>query len=100
MTSIPTLTPTQTTFQTVETTGTIDENGVLTVAPLVGVAPGTVRLFVLVTTLVSDEVPDYDDSEPTAVELAALQSHSFPEWDDPAEDIYTWEDGEPVDHEK
>jgi len=47
MTSTPTLAPTQTTFQTVETTGTIDENGVLKVAPLVGIPAGQVRVLIM-----------------------------------------------------
>lgn len=47
MTSTPTLAPTQTMFQTVETTGTIDENGVLRVAPLVGVPAGRVRVLIM-----------------------------------------------------
>ncbi len=34
-------------FQTIETTATVDENGVLKAA-LVGVAPGEVRVFVMV----------------------------------------------------
>ena len=37
-----------TSFQTFETTGTIDENGVLQVAPFVGVPLGQVRVSVCV----------------------------------------------------
>ena len=81
-----------TSFQTFETTGTVDENGVLQVEPfVVGAPPGQVRLSVALAT----SPLDYDDSEPTPQELAAMSMTTFADWADPAEDIYSVEDGKP-----
>ena len=42
---------------------------------------------------------DYELSDPTPEEFDAMQSLAFEDWADPAEDIYTIEDGIPVNHE-
>jgi len=82
-----------TSFQTFETMGTIDENGVLQVAPFAGVRAGQVRVWVSVA-----------ESAAGASELSSAQWHSglsrlmAPHFqDDPEEDIYTLEDGKPYD---
>ncbi len=87
-----TSTHSQTRFQTIETTATVDEKGVLNVAPLVGVAAGEVRIFVLVA------LPDYSLDEINQRQWRqAMQNSSALEFlADPAEDIYTLEDGEPI----
>ncbi len=68
-----------TSFQTFETTGTIDENGVLRVEPFAGAPAGQVRVSIKV---------------PTEV-LTAMSTPLFNYWTDPAEDVYTREDGRP-----
>lgn len=86
----------QTTFQTIETTATVDENGVLKAA-LVGVAAGEVRVFVMVA------APQTKEEDYTLEAIDEKTWHqgivSNPVFDflkDPAEDIYTLEDGEPL----
>lgn len=86
----------QTTFQTIETTATVDENGVLKAA-LVGVAPGEVRVFVMVA------APQAKEEDHMLEEIDEKTWHrgiaTNPVLDflkDPAEDIYTLEDGEPL----
>lgn len=85
-----------TSFQTFETTGTVDENGVLQVAPFVGVPAGQVVVSVKVP---KNEALDYDDSDLSPEQwnagLTRLMAPHFS--DDPAEDIYTREDGKPYD---
>jgi len=89
-----TLAPTQSTFQTIETTATVDEHGVLKVAPLVGVAAGEVRLIVFVTPQKESEAPDLSRKQWHAG-LSRLMAPHFA--DDPEEDIYSKEDGKPYD---
>jgi len=89
-----TSTPVQSTFQTIETTATVDENGILKVAPLVGVAPGEVRLLVIVAPPYDAEAPDLTMEEWHAG-VSRLMAPFFA--DDPEEDIYSLEDGKPYD---
>ena len=85
-----------TSFQTFETVGTVDENGVLQSTPITGVRAGAVRLLVMVP---QEEPPNYDDSDLSPEQwkagLSRLMAPHFA--DDPAEDIYTREDGKPYD---
>lgn len=87
-----------TSFQTFETTGAIDENGVLRVAPFAGVPAGQV----VVSVKVPQEVLDYDDSDLSPKQwnagVSRLMASHFQ--DDPEEDIYTLEDGQPYDTAK
>lgn len=93
----PTRTHPQTVFQTIETRATVDEQGVLNVAPLVGVPAGEVRLFVLVA-LETKQEPDYTLEEISTKQWrrAMQNSSALAFLADPAEDIYTLEDGEPI----
>lgn len=82
-------------FQTFETTGAVDENGVLQVEPFVGVPAGRVRVSVALAI----EPPDYDDSDLSVAQwnrgLTRLMAPRF--MDDSPEDIYSREDGRPYD---
>ena len=82
-----------TSFQTFETTGVVDENGVLQVAPFVGVPAGLVRVSVAVS---KDAYDDFDLSpQQWNAGLSRLMAPHFA--DDPDEDIYSREDGKPYD---
>ncbi len=86
-----------TSFQTFETTGFVDENGVLQVEPFVGVPAGRVRVSLAVP-LETKEDEDYT-LEPIGEEAwhrSIITNPVFAFLADPAEDIYTLEDGEPL----
>lgn len=83
-----------TTFQTYETTGAIDEDGVLHVEPFVGVPAGC---YIVSIRMLPEESLDYDDSDPGPEDHAAVSATSATYWTDPDEDIYTVEDGKPYD---
>ncbi len=80
-----------TSFQTFETTGMVDENGVLQVEPFVGVPAGQVRVWVFVPEATEASL-DYDDSEPTSDELTAMSQAILGDWKHPAEDFYSWDE--------
>lgn len=91
------MTHSQTTFQTIETTATIDQNGVVTVPTLRGVPAGEVRVFVLVAPVqrrlsngISEEISEGEWHQ------SLTTNPVFDFLKDPAEDVYTWEDGEPL----
>jgi len=95
------MTSTQPIFQAFETIGTVDESGVLSVAPFVGIPAGEVRVSVAVPQ------PNVAEDEYTLEEITeeewrrGMQSSSALAFlADPAEDIYTLEDGEPIVWEK
>ena len=94
----PTPTYSQATFQTIETTATVDENGVLTVPALRGVRAGEVRVFVLVSPLQTKPTSGDTSEEITEAEWhrSLTTNPAFDFLKDPAEDIYSWEDGEPL----
>lgn len=98
----PALTPSQTVFQTIEVAATIDENGVLSAPLLVGVPPGEVRLFVLVAPPQPQGELDYSLEEITEEQWrrGMQNSSALAFLADPAEDIYTTEDGEPIEWNK
>lgn len=73
----------------VETTGTIEQNGHLVVAETFPVnAPTQVRVIVL--------FPEDDDVTDSEWYRAAKQNDAFEFLADPAEDIYSLDDGKPV----
>lgn len=82
-----------TSFQMFETTGIVDENGMLQVEPLVGVPAGRVRVSLAVSK------NGYDDSDLSPQQwnagVSRLMAPHFT--GDPVEDIYTLEDGKPYD---
>ncbi len=89
-------------LQTVETTANLDENGVLHIAkPIQGLEAGEV-LVIVVARPKSDETRSetpkrYDDISREEWNHAMMQSSALAFLKDSAEDIYTLEDGEPID---
>ena len=76
----------------VEATGTIDERGVLRLdQPITSVRPGRVRVVLLMT-----DDADIDEQEWLQ---AAARNPAFDFLNDPAEDIYTRDDGQPFRNE-
>jgi len=76
------------------TTAIIDENGELRgLEKLFDLRSRRVRVVI-----VSEQEREYDDSELTPREWnkMLMQSSAFKDWADPAEDIYTLDDGEPI----
>lgn len=74
----------------IETTGALDEHGRLHLdAPLTGTPPGPVRVLLL--TVPGDEIAEADWLR------AVSRSPAFDFLRDPAEDLYTAEDGVPFD---
>jgi hypothetical protein len=68
-----------------------DENGFLhSVRPF----PELSAPRILATADAEEEI-EYDDSEPTPQEVTAMSAAAFADWADPAEDIYSMEDGKP-----
>ncbi len=87
-------------IETLQTTAVFDENGFLhATRPLPGRSGETVQIIVI---RVQGEKPEaeieYEMSDPSPQEWnrMLMQSSAFKEWADPAEDIYTLEDGEPI----
>ncbi|MBW3636401.1 MAG: hypothetical protein KY445_08045 [Armatimonadetes bacterium] len=80
------------------TTAMIDENGEL--RGLEKLEPLRSQLVQVV--IVSQREPQYDDSDltPQQWNKMLMQSSAFKEWADPAEDIYTLEDGQPIEWDK
>jgi hypothetical protein len=75
-------------MRAVEATGTIDEHGELHLDwPITTVRPGRVRVLLLM----ADEA-DFDEQEWMR---AAARNPAFDFLNDPAEDIYTHDDGRP-----
>jgi len=94
------MTSTHSTFQAYEATGTLDENGVLEVAPFVGATAGRVRVTVLVAPLLPVETQDenysLEEMDEKTWHHGIVSNPVFDFLKDPAEDIYTAEDGEPL----
>lgn len=85
-------------LHTVETTANLDENGVLHVnEPIRGLEAGEV-LVIVVARPITEVKPSvsYDDISSQEWNRAMANSSALGFLHDPAEDIYTWEDGEPV----
>lgn len=84
-------------LQTVETTANLDENGVLHLKePIRGIEAGEV-LVIVVARPRNDKIPEqYDDISPEEWYRAMMSSSALAFLKDPAEDIYTLEDGEPI----
>lgn len=76
-------------MNTVKLTGVVDEHHRLTVDVPPNVAPGPVEVIVLLPSPSEDE-----NDQSWAQGIAALWAA---DWNDPREDIYTLEDGKPVD---
>ena len=75
-------------MRAIEATGTIDEQGALHLdRPIMTVRPGRVRVLLLM----ADEA-DFDEQEWMR---AAARNPAFDFLNDPAEDIYTRDDGRP-----
>ncbi len=94
------MTSTHSTFQTFEATGILDENGVLEVAPFVGATAGRVRVTVLVAPLLpagmQEENYALDEIDEKTWHRGIVSNPVFDFLRDPAEDIYTLDDGEPL----
>ena len=86
-------------LETLQTTAVI-ENGILRgTEPLPQFNGETVQIVVIRVKLEEAGAKiDYEQSDPTPQEWNRLlmQSSAFKEWADPAEDVYTLEDGEPI----
>jgi len=76
-------------MQTIELIGTVDAQHRLSVEVPVTVPPGLVRLVVM--------VPSPEEDEAGAAWSEGIAREWAEELDDPREDLYTLEDGEPVD---
>lgn len=85
-------------LHTVEATANLDENGVLHVnEPIRGLEAGEV-LVIVVARAQNHPVPErYDDISSQEWNRAMMNSSALAFLKDPAEDIYTLEDGEPID---
>jgi len=83
-------------IKAIEATGSIDETGQLRLdAPLPIHGPSRVRVILL-----PPEDIEYDDSEISEAEWLRWVSASLADYlNDPEEDIYTLEDGKPLDDE-
>jgi len=92
------MTSTHSTFQTFEATGILNENGVLEVAPFVGATAGRVRVTVLVAPLLPAETQDenysLEEIDEKTWHRGIASNPVFDFLKDPAEDIYSLEDGE------
>lgn len=80
------------------TTAMVDENGELRGLERLK----NLRSRLVQVVIVSEREPEYDDSEltPQQWNKMLMQSSAFKEWADPAEDIYTLEDGQPIEWDK
>ncbi len=73
-----------------------DENGFLhSVRPV----PELSAPRVLATVDAEDEI-EYELSDPTPQEWLAFQSQIVKSWNEPEEDLYTLEDGNPINHDE
>lgn len=80
------------------TTAMVDENGELRGLERLK----NLRSRLVQVVIVSEREPEYDDSEltPQQWNKMLMQSSAFKEWAAPAEDIYTLEDGQPIEWDK
>lgn len=80
------------------TTAMVDENGELRGLERLK----NLRSRLVQVVIVSEREAQYDDSEltPQQWNKMLMQSSAFKEWADPAEDIYTLEDGQPIEWDK
>jgi hypothetical protein len=86
-------------LRAIEVTGSVDEEGRLTLdEPLHSVRPGHVRLIILAPGRPNEGTEPLDQEEQEWLEAAAANP-AFSFLHDPAEDIYSPEDGRPF-HDK
>lgn len=84
------------------TTAIIDENGELHGLEKLPMLRSQLVKIVILPQIQSEARTEYDDSEVTPREWnrMLMQSSAFKDWEDPAEDIYTLKDGEPIEWDK
>jgi hypothetical protein len=87
-------------LQTVETTADLDENGVLHVKePIRGLEAGEVLVIVVARAQHELSQQKYDDISSNEWNRAMTNSSALEFLHSPEEDVYTLEDGEPVEWE-
>ena len=85
-------------LETIQTTARIDEQGILHgIEPLAGFEVGEVQIVVIrVKNDAPEEEMDLSEISEAQWRRAMSRNPVFDFLKDPAEDIYTWEDGEPL----
>lgn len=82
----------------VEATANLDENGILHVnEPIRGLEAGEVLVIVVARPQKATTPESYDDISREGWNRAMMSSSALAFLKDPGEDIYTLEDGEPID---
>ena len=85
-------------IETLQTTAVIENGFLRGTEPLPQLNGETVQIVVIRVKNEKPEAMEYEMSDPTPQEWnrMLMQSSAFKDWADPAEDIYTLEDGEPI----